>query len=119
MTHGGRSINKWGRRVMATYTGVTLSFGLSSLSVAQNQAMPALSSQQLNQINNQPLVNPVPEPGNAYGPSSRQMNRESATDPNAITVLGRPLSGPGSEKPIRLQPSDASGETNILNVPFN
>jgi len=32
--------------------------------------------------------------------------------------LGRPLSGPGSEKPINLQPLEA-GETNILNIPFN
>ena len=103
---------------MTVFTAISCSFGLYNQSVAQNQLMPALSSKQLDQINNQPLVPAVPEPANAYGPKPGQLNRGPATDPDAITVLGRPLSGPGSEKPINLQPLE-SGETNILNIPFN
>jgi hypothetical protein len=104
---------------MAVLTALTCSFGLYNQTMAQNQLMPALNSQQLDQINNQPLVPAVAEPANAYGPKPGQLNRGPAPDPDAITVLGRPLSGPGSEKPIRLQAPDASGETNILNIPFN
>ena len=104
---------------MTVLTAISCSFGLFTQSGAQNQSMPALNSQQLDQINNQPLVQAVPEPANAYGPRPSQLNRGPAPDPDAITVLGRPLSGPGSEKPIRLQAPDASGETNILNIPFN
>jgi hypothetical protein len=103
---------------MTVLTAISCSFGLYTQSGAQNQSMPALNSQQLDQINNQPLVPAVPEPANAYGPRPSQLNRGPATDPDAITVLGRPLSGPGSEKPINLQPLE-SGETNILNIPFN
>ncbi|MFZ4055116.1 MAG: hypothetical protein ACOYJ4_03110 [Polynucleobacter sp.] len=103
---------------MTVLTATSCSFGLYHQSVAQNQSMPALNSKQLDQINNQPLVPAVPEPANAYGPKPGQLNRGPAPDPDAITVLGRPLSGPGSEKPINLQPLE-SGETNILNIPFN
>jgi hypothetical protein len=103
---------------MTVLTAISCSFGLYNQSVAQNQLMPALNSKQLDQINNQPLIPAVPEPANAYGPKPGQLNRGPAPDPDAITVLGRPLSGPGSEKPINLQPLEA-GETNILNIPFN
>ncbi len=106
-------------QILIAFTGSVLCFGLYNLGLAQTQVMPALSPQQLNRINDQPLVAPVAEPANAYGPNRGQMNRREATDPLAITVLGRPLSGPGSDQPIRLQSPDPSGETSILNIPFN
>ena len=103
---------------MTVLTAISCSFGLYNQSVAQNQLMPALNSKQLDQINNQPLIPAVPEPANAYGPTPGQLNRGPAPDPDAIPVLGSPLSGPGSETPLNLQPLK-SGETNILNIPFN
>lgn len=106
-------------RLLIAFAGSAFTFGLCDLGWAQNQVMPALSPQQLNRINDQPLVAPVSEPANAYGPNPGQMNRQESKDPLAITVLGRPLSGPGSDQPIRLKAPDPSGETNILSIPFN